>query len=165
MTWACSARVPPDGATVTRQPDPVPGPPTPVAVTPDPPALPPAGPDVRPQVTTDECALIPEAGEPVVTVALSDRVDPSNAPRPSNESERLLFRQLYETLVRADCNGRVGPGLAASWQLDASGRTWILTLRQDARFSDGTPVTAADVRASWTLDGGETAASAREPPA
>jgi len=97
--------------------------------------------------------LIAEPGEPVTTVALSHPVDPSNAPHPSNESERLLFRQLYETLVRADCDGRVGPGLAASWQLDASGRTWIVTLRENARFSDGTPVTAADVHASWTRDG------------
>jgi hypothetical protein len=65
----------------------------------------------------------------------------------------LLFRQLYETLVRVDCHGRVGPGLAASWRLDTNGRTWIVTLRENARFSDGTPVTATDVRASWTSDG------------
>ena len=65
----------------------------------------------------------------------------------------MLFRQLYETLVRVDCHGRVRPGLAASWRLDANGRTWIVTLRENARFSDGAPVTAADVRASWTRDG------------
>jgi hypothetical protein len=65
----------------------------------------------------------------------------------------LLFRQLYETLIRVDCNGRVRPGLAASWRRDEVGRNWIVTLRENARFSDGTPVTAADVRASWTRDG------------
>ena len=92
-------------------------------------------------------------GEPIATVGLSDRIDPSNAPRPSNASERLLFRQLYETLVRVDCMGRVRPGLAASWRLDGDGRTWIVTLREGARFSDGTAVTAADVRAGWTGSG------------
>jgi len=97
--------------------------------------------------------LIPTPGQPVTTVALTDRIDPSNAPRPSNESERLLFRQLYETLIRVDCMGRVGPGLAASWRLDADGRAWIVTLRDDARFADGTPVMAADVLASWTRGG------------
>jgi hypothetical protein len=97
--------------------------------------------------------VIAEPGEPITTVALGDRIDSSNAPHPSNESERLLFRQLYETLVRVDCNGRVGPGLAASWRLDGNGRTWIVTLRESARFSDGTPVTAADVRAFWSRDG------------
>ena len=106
-----------------------------------------------PARTFPDCALIAESGDPIATVALGDRIDSSNAPRPSNESERLLFRQLYETLVRVDCNGRVSPGLAASWQLDASGRTWIVTLRENARFADGTPVTAAAVRASWSRDG------------
>jgi hypothetical protein len=138
------------------QPDPPASPQGPVAAAPEPPALPPAAPVAPvpgPAATPDACALIAEPGERVATVALNDRVDPSHAPRPANEGERLLFRQLYETLVRVDCNGRVGPGLASSWQLDAGGRTWIVTLREDARFSDGTPVTAADVRASWTLGG------------
>src|SRR6266487_2259176 len=70
--------------------------------------------------------------EPVATVGLGERIDPANAPHPSNESERLLFRQLYETLVRVDCNGRVGPGLASSWRLGAERNTWILTLRENA---------------------------------
>jgi hypothetical protein len=106
-----------------------------------------------PQAGSAECSLIAEPGEPIATVALSDPIDPSNAPYPSNEGERLLFRQLYETLVRVDCKGRAGPGLAVSWRLDANGRTWFVTLRENARFSDGTPVTADDVRASWTRDG------------
>ena len=89
----------------------------------------------------------------MATVGLTDRIDPANAPRPTNEGERLLFRQLYETLIRVDCLGRAAPGLAESWRLDADGRTWIVTLREDARFSDGTQLTANDVRASWTRDG------------
>jgi hypothetical protein len=76
-----------------------------------------------------------------------------NAPRPSNASERLVFRQLYETLVRVDCKGRVVPGLAASWRRSIDGRTWIVTLRPDARFSDESPVTTASVLALWSRDG------------
>ena len=64
-----------------------------------------------------------------------------------------MFRQLYETLVRVDCKGRVVPGLAASWRLSIDGSTWIVTLREGARFSDGTPVTAAAVLALWSRDG------------
>jgi hypothetical protein len=107
---------------------------------------------LRSQADSADCALVAEAGEPVETVAFGDRVDPANAPRPSNDGERIVFRQLYETLVRADCHGRAVPGLAASWRLDTDGRTWIVTLRDGARFSDGTDVTAADVRAAWTRD-------------
>jgi Bacterial extracellular solute-binding proteins, family 5 Middle len=137
-TCASSSRSPAVGATAPQPPS---DPPATVATTP------------AAEADPDECAVIAPAGEPVTTVALGDRIDPSNAPRPSNESERLLFRQLYETLVRADCRGRAAPGLAASWRLDADGRTWIVTLRDAAQFSDGTPVTAAAVRASWLGDG------------
>lgn len=103
---------------------------------------------------TSACTLLAEAGEPVTTLAVTEAIDPDRAPRPTNDSERLLFRQLYETLVRVDCQGRAQPGLAASWRLDGDGRTWILTLRENARFADGTPFTAADVRAGWTRDDG-----------
>ena len=105
------------------------------------------------EVASDECTLIAGPGEPVTTVGLPDAVDPAHAPYPSNDSERLLFRQLYETLVTADCNGRVGPGLATSWRLEDDRRRWLVTLREGALFSDGTPVTAADVRASWNRGG------------
>ncbi len=153
MTWACSSRTPPAGVPASPQPGRPAEPSGAVVATPEPPVSPPAATAPRPEQEAPGCALIVEPGEPIATVALSERVDPSNAPYPSNESERLLFRQLYETLVRADCDGHLRPGLAASWRLDGNGRTWIVTLRENARFSDGTPVTAAAVRASWTRDG------------
>src|SRR5688500_15250694 len=151
MHWACSSRMTPAGAPAPPLPERPPEPSTTASTPPTPPL--PAMPPLRSEAGFADCALIAETGEPITTVALGDRIDSSNAPRPSNDSERLLFRQLYETLVRVDCNGRAAPGLAASWRLDADGRTWIVTLRESARFSDGTPVTAADVRASWTRDG------------
>jgi hypothetical protein len=99
--------------------------------------------------------LISGPGEVVKTVGLTERIDPSNAPYPTNESERLLFRQVYETLLRVDCNGRVRPGLAASWRLDPDGRTWILTLREQALFSDGSRLTAVDVHTLWSEKGSD----------
>jgi hypothetical protein len=152
MNAACSSRITPAGAPVPPGPD-RPAEPATTPSTPEPPVGPPATTAPGPEAEFGDCAVIAEPGEPMTTVALSDRIDSSNAPRPSNESERLLFRQLYETLVRVDCDGRVRAGLAAFWRLDANGRTWIVTLRENARFSDGTPVTVADVRASWTRDG------------
>jgi hypothetical protein len=106
----------------------------------------------RPDTTSIDCAVIAEAGAPIATVALADRVDPAHAPRPANESEQLLFRQLYETLIRIDCKGRLQPGLAESWRLDADTRAWIVTIRENARFSDGRAVMASDVRDAWMRD-------------
>jgi hypothetical protein len=57
---------------------------------------------------------------------------------------------LYETLVRVDCDGHAVPGLADSWRFDTNVRAWIVTLRPNARFSDGTPVTTADIASAWS---------------
>ena len=59
----------------------------------------------------------------------------SHASNPTNDSERLVFRQMRETLVRVDCLGNVHPGLAQSWQRDADGKGWIFTLREGATFA------------------------------
>jgi hypothetical protein len=92
----------------------------------------------------------PQAPDSIV-IALSERVEPSDAPAPSNESERLLFAQMYETLLRVDCTGRILPGLARAWSMDSSSgsQRWTFTVRDDARFWSGAPVTAAAVIASW----------------
>jgi hypothetical protein len=102
---------------------------------------------------TPGCSRFDGPGEPVALVGLTGEVDPAQAPIPGNDSERLLFRQVYETLVHTDCDFTVRPGLAASWQVDATGTSWIITLRRDARFSDGAAVTARDVIASWMRGG------------
>ncbi|MCG6989153.1 MAG: ABC transporter substrate-binding protein [Gemmatimonadetes bacterium] len=94
-------------------------------------------------------------------VALEHPVDPTRAPDPDNASARLVFRQLYQTLVRVDCEGRPEPALAVSWSHDGQGRRWSFTLRQDARFWDGTPVDAQAVARSWTTRGVATAAGGR----
>ena len=97
------------------------------------------------------CLLAPasrpplSARSPLITVALTDSVDPNHAPVPRNDPERLVFPQLYEPLVRFDCEGRAVPGLAESWTSSDGGRRWAFTLRADAQFWDGAPVTAQDI--------------------
>lgn len=82
-------------------------------------------------------------------MALADSVDLAHAPIPTNDSERLLFRQNSETLVRLDCRGEVRPGLASEWTADSTGRKWTFTLGQGAHRPHRAPLTAADVVSSW----------------
>jgi ABC-type transport system substrate-binding protein len=53
---------------------------------------------------------------------------------------------LYETLVKRDERGRIAPALAQSWRFEADGKECVLELRKNARFHDGSPVTAEAVR-------------------
>ena len=155
-TWACGPRTTPPQVSA---PEPVPRPavvepPAAAEDSPPPPAVAPPAPEVDDQ--SNSCAVVPDAGEPIATIALAGSVDSARAPHPANDSERLLFRQLYDTLVRVDCDGGVRPGLASAWRLDPGRRAWVVTLREGAVFSDGTPVTSADVHAAWFADGSAT---------
>src|SRR6266516_4112608 len=94
-------------------------------------------------------AAAPTPARDTVTIGLTEPVDPAHAPVPRNDAERLVFPQLYETLLQVDCEGRIVPGLARSWSADEAGRRWTFTLRDEGRFWDGAPVTARDVLASW----------------
>lgn len=86
-------------------------------------------------------------------VATTQPVDPSHVPAPANGAERLVFAQLYETLIDVDCEGRSRPALARSWTLDATRTRVTLTLREGARFWTGAPVLASDVVAAWRTTG------------
>lgn len=88
-----------------------------------------------------------------VRVSLPARIRPERAPAAAEPAERLVFGQLYQTLVQVDCEGRVRPGLAESWSHDDDGRRWSFTLRPDIRFWDGSPVTARSVARSWLSSG------------
>jgi hypothetical protein len=81
-----------------------------------------------------------------VVVGVPGAIDLSHAPVPATGAEALVFGTLYEPLVRLDCDGHVVPALATQWTHDAAGH-WRFTLRANARFWDGNPVTSPDVAA------------------
>ena len=62
--------------------------------------------------------------------------------------EIQVIRDLFEGLVNENEKGELIPGVATKWQSNDN-RTWTFTLRDDARWSDGSPVTAEDFVYSW----------------
>lgn len=62
--------------------------------------------------------------------------------------ESNVIQSLLDGLVNTDNNGKIVPGVAESWQNDQA-RVWTFTLRENARWSNGEPVTAADFVYSW----------------
>ena len=70
-----------------------------------------------------------------------------------------VFINIYDTLVRTGDDGRsVVPGLAERWDISADGKTYTFHLRPNLKFSDGSPLTAADV--AFALDRARTAKEA-----
>ncbi|MBW7984039.1 peptide ABC transporter substrate-binding protein [Enterobacillus tribolii] len=62
--------------------------------------------------------------------------------------EAQVVRDLFEGLVNQGADGQPLPGVAASWQSTDSKR-YVFKLRENARWSNGEPVTAYDFVYSW----------------
>ncbi|WP_145339327.1 MULTISPECIES: peptide ABC transporter substrate-binding protein [Pantoea] len=62
--------------------------------------------------------------------------------------EIQVMRDLFEGLTSQDAKGQIVPGVAESWSSNDN-KIWLFTLRKDARWSDGSPVTAQDFVYSW----------------
>lgn len=60
-----------------------------------------------------------------------------------------------------DCGLKHAPGLASEWHFSEDSTELFMTLREDARWSDGTPVTAHDVAFSYGLVANDLVASPR----
>ena len=58
--------------------------------------------------------------------------------------ESHLQRDLFEGLIAEAADGRLIPGVAEKWTVSADGLAYTFTLRANAKWSDGNPVTAQD---------------------
>ena len=76
--------------------------------------------------------LLPE--EPVT-------LDPQVA---DDSNAKIVIRSLFEGLTRLDENNEPVPGVAEHWDVSEDGCTYTFYLREDALWSDETPVTAKD---------------------
>jgi oligopeptide transport system substrate-binding protein len=55
-----------------------------------------------------------------------------------------VVRDLYEGLTAEDSHGKIVPGVANSWTVDATGLIYTFQLRPDAKWSNGDRTTAAE---------------------
>jgi oligopeptide transport system substrate-binding protein len=64
-------------------------------------------------------------------------------------SSHLYIMQIFNGLVKFDENLKSVPDLAERWEISPDGKTFTFFLRKDARFHDGRPITARDIKYSW----------------
>jgi oligopeptide transport system substrate-binding protein len=68
---------------------------------------------------------------------------------PTDQTQMLVADLLYDGLTLVEgADGPVQGALAETWEHEEEFTEWTFTLRDDAEFSDGSPVTATDVKAS-----------------
>lgn len=81
------------------------------------------------------------------TVQIFGTIDPAKI---SDYTDYMAAVNLYDGLVTVDSKGNLVPELAESWSMSPDAKEATFKLRADAKFSDGSPVTAADV--VYTVD-------------
>jgi peptide/nickel transport system substrate-binding protein len=101
------------------------------------------------------CGGPPPPGERPLSIGLTGSPATLNDVLSSGVNlERELIELLFLTLLEPGADFGSGPPeyeprLAESWELSADRRELTFFLRSDARWSDGVPVTAHDVRFTW----------------
>ena len=63
----------------------------------------------------------------------------------NNPADREVDRLIFSSLLKFDSQGVPQPDLAESWGVSADGKIYNVTLRSNAIWDDGTPVTSDDV--------------------
>lgn len=104
-------------------------------------AVPQAAPAATPQ-PTEPPTLPPPATYREGVVGVPEAIMPVVA---RTRAERTLVGLIFSGLVRLGPGSTYEPDLAESWTTDAKGKTWTFTIRDDATWQDGVPVTADDV--------------------
>lgn len=62
-----------------------------------------------------------------------------------------LYELVYDTPIAVNVDGEFVPELASDWSVSDDGKTWTLTIVENATFHDGTPLTAEDIAFSMQL--------------
>ena len=93
-----------------------------------------------------------EEGNRLGVLHLGNAAEPASADPhiTTGVSESYLLQSLFEGLIVKNPHTlEPDPGVAQSWNISPDGRTYTFHLRNDAKWSNGDPITAEDFRWSW----------------
>ena len=104
------------------------------------------------------CSSAPSAGSQpavkqggILRIGTLEGIDSLNPFVGFNQDAYSTWFYVYPSLVQYDLHTyKFIPNFATSWQLSPDGRSWTFHLAPNAKWSDGKPLTAADV--AWTIN-------------
>ena len=76
------------------------------------------------------------------TVQIFGTIDPAKI---SDYTDYMAAVNLYDGLISVDSKGNLIPELAESWVVSPDAKEVTFKIRDDAKFTDGSPVEASDV--------------------
>ena len=85
------------------------------------------------------------------TIAVAQQPDSLNPCLSAGGLSEEFFLLCYDPLWRVNEYGIAEPCLVDDWSLSSDQLTWTIRLRRDVTFSDGYPLTSADVQFSYEL--------------
>jgi oligopeptide transport system substrate-binding protein len=88
--------------------------------------------------------LVPAMAEVVYNRGSAAELESVDPHKTSTTYEAHVLRDLFEGLVMQDNKAELIPGAAESWTVSDDGKVYTFKLREDAMWSDGSPVTAED---------------------
>ena len=89
------------------------------------------------------------ADDQTFTYSLLDEFTTADPQMVEDVSGSYFVRDLFEGLMNQDADGNLIPGVATGYTTNDAKDVYTFTLRDNARWSDGNPVTAHDFVYSW----------------
>lgn len=89
------------------------------------------------------------AAEQVLNILDSSEIPTMDPTKATDQVSFIVMNNVFEGLYRLDKDNKPTPGVAESYEATPDGKKYTFKLRQDAKWSDGSPVTAHDFVYSW----------------
>ena len=103
--------------------------------------------EAMPTAAPIESSMAPRGGRLVRLFSDPPTLDPHIS---TDYLAAAIVNEVFGGLVTIDPSIEIVPDLAKQWDISADGRVFTFRLEEDAKFHDGTPVTAEDFR--WSLE-------------
>ena len=100
---------------------------------------------------TQAAAQAAPAGEKVITAAISTAWDTMMPLNTTSNYTRMIADQIYDRLTQSTADGTIEGRLAESWTVNEDSTAVTFKLYENAKWHDGTPVTADDVVFSYQM--------------
>ena len=114
-------------------------------------SVPSSQPSPSPVPTVLPSASLEPSTEPGIRIGVMTRPSSINPLTARTQADRDLVALIFSGMIRLGPENEIRGDLAERWKIERDGSRFTFTIRQDARWHDGVPVTADDVMFTFKL--------------